>query len=152
MKLFGDKKAGGKQADDYIIIIGCGRLGANLANTLSNNNGNVLIMDSTKDAFRRLSSDFGGLAVVGDAVDLDALKSAQIEKADAVIAVTNDDNTNIMVAQLARDMFHVKRVIARMYDPERESVYQELGIDTICPAILSAKEVDKLLKNCKESE
>ena len=139
-----------KKNNDYVLIVGCGRLGANLANTLSNDNGNVLIMDNTKDSFRRLSADFGGLAVVGDGVDLDALKSAQIEKADAVIAVTNDDNTNIMIAQLARDMFKVKRVIARLYDPERETVYQDLGIETICPAVLSAKEVDKLLSKFRE--
>ncbi len=134
-----------KHKDDYIIIVGCGRLGANLANTLSDNDGNVLIMDVTKDSFRRLSSDFGGLSVVGNGTDLDTLQNAQIQNASAVIAVTNHDNTNIMVAQLARDLFHVDKVIARLYDPERESVYQELGIDTICPALLSAKEVDKLL-------
>ena len=143
MKLFETKKK-----DDYIIIVGCGRLGANLASTLSDDDGNVLIMDSSKDSFRRLSSDFGGISLVGNGTDLDALKNAHIEKASAVIAVTNDDNTNIMVVQLAREMFNVKRVIARLYDPERESVYQDLGIDTICPAILSAKEVDKLLENC----
>ncbi len=137
-----------KNKDNYVIIIGCGRLGANLANTLSDNDGNVLIMDSYKDSFRRLSSTFGGLSVVGNGTDLDALNNAQIQNASAVIAVTNHDNTNIMIAQLARDMFHVKKVIARLYDPERESVYQELGIDTICPAILSAKEVDKLLGKC----
>ena len=137
-----------KTDSSYIIIVGCGRLGANLASTLSDEDGNVLIMDSSKDAFRRLSSDFGGLSVVGNGTDLDALKDANISKASAVIAVTNDDNTKIMVVQLAREMFHVKRVIARLYDPERESVYQDLGIDTICPAILSAKEVDKLLENC----
>lgn len=137
-----------KNKDNYVIIIGCGRLGANLANTLSDNDGNVLIMDSYKDSFRRLSSAFGGLSVVGNGTDLDSLNDAQIQNASAVIAVTNHDNTNIMIAQLARDMFHVKKVIARLYDPERESVYQELGIDTICPAILSAKEVDKLLGKC----
>ena len=142
MKLFETQKK-----NDYIIIVGCGRLGANLASTLSDEDGSVLIMDTSKDSFRRLSSDFGGLSVVGNGTDLDALKDAQIEKASAVIAVTNDDNTNIMVVQLAREMFHVERVIARLYDPERESVYQDLGIDTICPAILSAKEVDKLLEN-----
>ena len=140
MKLFDKHKS-----DDYIIIIGCGRLGAGLANALSDRNGNVLIMDKTKESFRRLSADFGGLTVVGSGTDLDSLKKAKIETADALIAVTNDDNTNIMIAQLARDMFHVKRVIARLYDPERESVYQELGIDTICPAVLSVKEVDKFL-------
>lgn len=147
MKLFDTQKN-----DNYIIIIGCGRLGANLANTLSDNNGSVLIMDSTKDSFRRLSADFGGLTVVGNGTDLDDLKNAQIETAAAVIAVTNDDNTNIMIAQLSRDMFHVKRVIARLYDPERETVYQELGIDTICPAILSVKEVDKLLERCDKEK
>ncbi len=139
-----------KNKDGYIIIIGCGRLGANLANTLSDNDGNVLIMDLDKDSFRRLSSDFGGLSVVGNGTDLAALQNAQIQTASAVIAVTNNDNTNIMVAQLARDLFHVKKVIARLYDPERETVYQELGIDTICPAILSAKEVDKLLGKCEK--
>lgn len=138
--------------DDYIIIVGCGRLGANLANTLSDDNGNVLIMDTTKDSFRRLSSDFGGLSLVGSGTDLNALRNAEIEKADAVIAVTNDDNTNIMIVQLAREMFHVSRVIARLYDPDRESVYQELGIDTICPAILSAKEVGNLLEHCGKEE
>ena len=147
MKFFDTKKS-----DEFIIIIGCGRLGANLANTLSDKDGNVLIMDTTKDAFRRLSADFGGLSVVGDGTDLDTLKNAQIENAYAVIAVTNDDNTNIMIAQLARDMFNVKNVIARLYDPERETVYQELGIDTICPAVLSAKEVDKLLQQRAEGK
>ncbi len=147
MKIFESRKP-----NDYIIIIGCGRLGANLANTLSDNNGNVLIMDTCKESFRRLSSNFGGLSVVGDGTDLDALESAQIQKASAVIAVTNDDNTNIMVAQLARDMFRVDRVIARLYDADRDTVYQEFGIDTICPAVLSAKEVDKLLENFKQKE
>ena len=137
-----------EKAKEYIMIVGCGRLGANLANTLSDHNGNVLIMDTTKDSFRRLASNYGGLSMVGNGTDLGDLKRAQIEKAAAIIAVTNDDNTNIMIVQLAREMFHVNRAIARLYDPERESVYQELGIDTICPAILSAKEVDKLLKNC----
>ncbi len=140
MSLFNTKKS-----DDYIIIVGCGRLGANLANALSDKNGNVLIMDTSKEAFRRLSADFGGLSVTGNGTDIDTLKNANIDKASAVIAVTNDDNTNIMVAQLASEMFHVEKVIARLYDPERESVYQELGIDTICPATLSVKEVDKIL-------
>ena len=110
--------------DDYIIIVGCGRLGATLANTLSDNNGNVLIMDTENSSFRRLASNFGGLSIIGNGMDLDDLKNAQIKKASAVIAVTNHDNTNIMAAQLARDLFHVNKVIARLYDPERESVYE----------------------------
>ena len=139
MKLFEAKKS------DYVIIVGCGRLGANLASALSDDGGNVLIMDKDRGSFRRLSTSFGGLSVVANGTDLDALKDARIEAASTVIAVTNNDNTNIMVAQIARDMFHVDNVIARLFDPERESVYQEFGIKTICPAVLSVKEIDKLL-------
>ena len=139
MNFFSPKKT------DYTIIVGCGRLGANLANALSDEGGNVLIIDQDRDSFRRLSSNYGGLSVVANGTDLDALQDAEIQNASVVIAVTNHDNTNIMVAQMARDLFHVKDVIARLSDPERESVYQEFGIKTICPALLSAKEIDKLL-------
>lgn len=140
MKLFGIKKT-----SPYTIIVGCGRLGASLANELSNEGDNVLIMDGSKDAFRRLAPNFGGLSVVADGTDLDKLREARIENASAVIAVTNHDNTNIMIAQIARDLFGVERVIARLYDPASESVYKRLVINTICPSVLSAKEIDKML-------
>ena len=130
----------------YTIIIGCGRLGANLANALSDENDNILIMDTSKESFKRLSSGFGGLQVVADGTDFDALEEAKIAQASAVIAVTNNDNTNIMIAQIAKYKYNVERVIARLYDPEREYVYKEFGIDTICPALLSAQEIDKLLE------
>jgi len=131
--------------ENYTIIIGCGRLGANLANTLSDSGEDVLIIDKNKDSFRKLSPAFGGLTLNGDATDLDVLQEAQISNATAVIAVTNNDNANILVAQIAREIFHIERVIARLYDPEREYVYREFGIDTICPAVLSVKEIDKIL-------
>ena len=148
MELLMDKKAD----EDYTIVIGCGRLGANLANTLSDKGGNVLIIDKNKDAFRKLSPSFGGLSITGDATDLDVLQEAQIGKASVVVAVSNSDNANIMAAQIARELFHIERVIARLYDPERECVYREFGIDTICPAILSAKEIDKILSETGMSE
>lgn len=147
MKLFESKKE-----KSYTIIVGCGRLGANLAGELSNEGDNVLIIDADKNAFRRLASNFGGLSVVADGTDLDKLREARIENASAVIAVTNHDNTNIMVAQIARDMFGVKRVIARLYDPDSETVYRKLGISTICPSVLSAKEIDKLLEEFPSGE
>lgn len=134
-----------KKKRDYTIIIGCGRLGANLANTLSNEGENVLIMDESKESFKRLAPNFGGLSIVANGTDFDKLKEVRIETASAVIAVTNHDNTNIMIAQIARDLFGVKNVIARLYDPERESVYHQLGINTICPSVLSVREIDKLL-------
>lgn len=134
-----------KSNDDYTIIIGCGRLGGNLANTLSDKQRNVLILDKNKSSFKRLSSNFGGLSIEGDGLDLETLREANIEQASAVVVVTNNDNTNIMIAQIARDLFHVKKVIARLYDPQRECVYEEFNIDTICPATLSANQIDKLL-------
>ena len=140
MTLFKNKKQ-----SSYTVIIGCGRLGANLANALSEEGENVLILDKEKDSFRKLSSSFGGLAVEGDGTELDTLKAADIQRADTVIAVTNNDNINIMIAQIAKECFSVKKVISRLFDPERECVYQELGIDTICPAVLSANEIDKIL-------
>lgn len=148
MELLRDRKAD----EVYTVVIGCGRLGANLANTLSDGGGNVLIIDKNKDAFRKLSPSFGGLFIAGDATDLDVLQEAQISKANVVVAVTNSDNANIMVAQIARELLHIQRVIARLYDPERECVYREFGIDTICPAILSANEIDKILAETGISE
>lgn len=134
-----------KKQSTYTVIIGCGRLGANLANTLSEEGENVLILDQNKDSFRKLSSSFGGLAVEGDGTELETLKAADVQRADTVIAVTNNDNINIMIAQIAKECFSVKKVISRLFDPERECVYQELGIDTICPAVLSANEIDRIL-------
>jgi trk system potassium uptake protein TrkA len=136
-----------KKPDDYVIIIGCGRLGANLANTLSENGNNVLIIDKNKTSFRKLAPSFGGMQVEGDGTDLSVLYEAQITDASAIVAVTNYDNTNIMAAQMAKEIFHIDTVIARLYDQDRECVYQEFGIDTICPAVLSSKEIDKLLKD-----
>jgi trk system potassium uptake protein TrkA len=136
---------------DYTIIFGCGRLGANLANTLSDKGGNVLIIDKYKEAFRKLSPSFGGIFITGDATDLDVLQEAQISKAEVVLAVTNNDNINIMAAQIAHELFQVKRVIARLYDPEKECVYREFKIDTICPAVLSVQEIDKILSGISKN-
>lgn len=132
------------------IIVGCGRLGANLANTLSNSDGNVIIIDKDERSFRKLSPSYGGLTFVGDATDISVLKAAGIERADAVVSVTNFDNTNIMVAQIAREQYKIKNVVCRLYDPERECIYQEFGISTICPAVLSEKEISKLLNENKD--
>ncbi|WP_069999042.1 potassium channel family protein [Cellulosilyticum sp. I15G10I2] len=147
MKLFTQKKT-----SDYTIIIGCGRLGASLANDLSDRGGDVLIIDRNKDSFRKLSPSFGGLTLTGDAADIDILHEAQVEKATVVILVTDNDNTNIMIAQMAKKIFKKERVIARLYDPELKCVYYEFGIDTISPAVLSIKEINRLLNNTEKEE
>ncbi|MCL1894556.1 MAG: TrkA family potassium uptake protein [Holophagaceae bacterium] len=139
------KKKKNKKKDSYIIIAGCGRLGANLANTLSALGENVIIIDQNQGSFRKLAPSFGGITMTGDATEIAVLDNAGIKKATAVISLTNKDNTNIMVAQLAKKMFNIEQVIARLYDPECECVYREFGIETICPAVLSMQEIDKLL-------
>lgn len=140
-----------REHNDYTIIIGCGRLGASLAASLSNRKKNVSIIDKNKEAFRKLSPSFGGLTLEGDATYIDILKEAEIDKSTVVILVTNNDNTNIMIAQMVKELFGIKTVIARLYDPERECVYKEFNIDTICPSILSANKIDELL-NIKNGE
>ena len=139
-----------KKINDRTIVIGCGRLGASLAGALSDAGRSVLVMDRETGAFHRLPSSIGGLAVIGDGTDLDVLREADIEKADTVIAVTNNDNANILIAQAARELFRVPHIIARLYDAERECVYRELGIATICPTLLSARYIDKLWSLPKE--
>jgi len=146
MGLFTDKRQ-----ESYIIIVGCGRLGANLANTLSDAGVGVMVIDRDEDSFRKLSSSYGGLTLNGDATEMHIL-GAEIKNATAVIAVTNNDNTNILVAQIAKEIFNIENVIARLYDPDRDCVYREFGIDTICPAVLSAKEIRKLLNIPEDME
>lgn len=137
--------------EKYTVIVGCGRLVASLANAISDAEGSVMMVDRDEHAFRKLDAAYGGLTLVGDATDVAVLRSAQIERADTVVSVTNDDNTNIMVAQIARNLYHIPNVVCRLYDPEREVVYREFGIDTICPTVLSTREIDRLLGREREA-
>ncbi|HSK68984.1 MAG TPA: TrkA family potassium uptake protein [Candidatus Limnocylindria bacterium] len=134
------------------VIIGCGRLGASVANAISDAGGDVLVMDKDKGAFRKLSPSFGGLTVTGDGTDLDALRDAKVSEAQAVIVVTDNDNTNIMVAQLAREVYKATHVIARLYDSDREFVYHELGIHSVCPSLLSVMEIQRVMGGLRAAE
>ena len=142
-------KTARRKHSGYTVIIGCGRLGASLANAISDKEASVMMVDRDERAFRKLGASYGGLTLAGDATDIAVLRSAEIERADTVVSVTNDDNTNIMVAQIARNVYHIPNVICRLYDPEREIVYKEFGIDTICPTVLSTREIDRLLGRAK---
>ncbi|MEI6043651.1 MAG: TrkA family potassium uptake protein [Chloroflexota bacterium] len=123
------------------VILGCGRVGSRLAVLLDKMGHNVAIIDRTSDAFKRLPTTFKGRAVIGIGIDEDVLKSAGIEQADVFAAVTNGDNTNIMASQVAKELFQVPRVIARIYDPIREGTYHALGLDTICPTTLITNQI-----------
>lgn len=123
------------------VILGCGRVGSRMATLLDSKGHNVSIIDKSSDAFKRLPANFRGLAVVGVGIDEDVLKSAGIEEADVFAAVTNGDNTNIMASQVAKEIFNVPRVIARIYDPIREDTYHALGLETICPTTLISNQI-----------
>lgn len=123
----------------YIVIVGCGRVGSYLANQLSREGNSVVVIDKHEATFNDLSSDFSGFRVEGDATHMEVLNEAKLKKADVLIATTHDDNVNLMVAQIARKVFNVSLVLARVFDPKREEVYAQLGIDTICPTSLAAE-------------
>lgn len=129
-----------------VIILGCGRVGSTLATMLDAEGHDVTILDLNSDQFRRLGSDFKGTAMVGTGIDEDVLRRAGIEQADAFIAVTNGDNTNIMSSQIARVVFKVPKVITRIYDPVRQDTYRGLGLETICPTILGAQTIKNALE------
>jgi trk system potassium uptake protein len=119
-----------------IVILGCGRVGARLAQLLESDGHEISIIDSDPEAFDRLPETFHGQTTLGTGIDADVLKAAGIAGAGAFAAVTNFDNTNIMACQVAKEIFGVNNVLARIYDPGRGSLYNELGLETICPTTL----------------
>jgi len=129
-----------------IVILGCGRVGATLATQLEQAGHKIAVIDSRSDAFQRLGPKFKGEKIIGNGVDEEVLRRAGLEKADAFAAVTNGDNRNIMASQIAREIFQIKKVVCRIYDPLRESTFKELGLETICPTtIISSMVSDSLI-------
>jgi trk system potassium uptake protein TrkA len=114
------------------VIVGCGRVGAALAEAFDNAGHEVIIIDTSTRAFDRLSGEFGGQAIRGDGTDEDVLRKAGADGADALLALTEGDNRNVMAAQLATEALRVDRVIAKINDPVRSKAYAELGISTVC--------------------
>lgn len=136
-----------------VVILGCGRVGSHLAETLAAEGHEVTIIDRNPAAFNRLSPGFPGTTVLGTGIDEDILKRAGIEGTDAFLATTNGDNTNIMASQIAKEIFRVPKVIARIYDPQREEIYRALGLETIAPTTIAAEMIHERLmdKTVKES-
>lgn len=125
--------------NQYMIIVGCGRLGALLANRLSGAGHSIVVIDTSEDSFKRLTAEFSGFHIQRDATESASLKEAKVEQADVLLATTNHDNVNLMVAQVAKHIFNVPRVLARIYDPAYAPVYEELGIEVVNPTLLSAE-------------
>jgi trk system potassium uptake protein TrkA len=129
----------------YVIIVGCGSVGARLAKTMSAEEHDVVVIDRRADAFGKLGSGFNGLTVTGTGVDEDVLRKAGIERADGLAAVTSNDSTNIMVAQIAQALYQVPRVVARVFDPDKEFAYKEFGLETVSPTIVGVAQIRNAL-------
>ncbi|MGE4286728.1 MAG: TrkA family potassium uptake protein [Phycisphaerae bacterium] len=126
----------------YIVVVGCGRLGSLLANKLSNEGHSIVVIDIRTVAFDALTPDqFSGFRIEGDATELAVLKQAKIDKADAVIGATHDENVNIMVAQIAKKKFNVPKVFVRIFDSDKESFCNAIGIEFVCPTTMAAEKM-----------
>ena len=124
-----------------IIIVGCGRVGSQLAMLFSDRKDDVVVVDLEPESFASLGRNFEGRTVVGMGFDVDVLTEAGAEECDALIAATNIDNTNLMISEVARRLFEVPHVMARLYNPDRESAYVQLGLDYVCGTKLVAADL-----------
>jgi len=129
----------------HVVIGGCGRVGSQLAVALLGQGHEVAVIDKNPSSFRRLGEDFPGQLVQGFCFDRAVMEEAGIRRAQAFVAVTSGDNSNVVSARAARDHYGVERVVARIYDPERAGIYERLGIRTIASARWTAEEVLRLL-------
>jgi trk system potassium uptake protein TrkA len=128
-----------------VIVVGCGRVGSELAVRLSRDGHDVAIIDKNVNAFRRLPEQWEGETVVGFGFDRDDLRRAGIDSAGALAAVTSGDNSNILTARIARETFEIERVVARIYDPRRAAIYQRLGIPTVATVSWTVDQVMRRL-------
>jgi trk system potassium uptake protein TrkA len=124
-----------------IIIVGCGRVGSQLALLLSQDNNNVTVVDADSQSFANLGRSFDGRTVVGLGFDEDTLAQAGIDRCDVLAAVTDQDNSNLMIAEVGRKLYGVPHVLTRLYNPGRESAYLQLGLDYVCGTTLVAEEM-----------
>jgi trk system potassium uptake protein TrkA len=130
----------------HAIIVGCGRVGSTLARELDAAGHEVVIIDRRTEAFRRLGDGFGGRVLTGVGFDRDLLEQAGISPDSVVAAVTSGDNSNILIARVARELFGARRVVARIYDPQRASVYERLGIATVATVAWTTTRILRLLQ------
>jgi len=134
----------------FVIIAGCGRLGAGLARALSAKEHDVVVVGEDID-LARLGSDFDGVTIRGDPAEQDVLLKAGVERAELVVAATADDNVNVLVAQLARKIYQVPLTLTRISDPERERFYRGLGLDTVCPTSTGINQMLAMIRRSQYS-
>ena len=125
----------------HVVVVGCGRVGRELAVALERDGHSVSVIDKDRNAFHELPDGFGGRTVLGFGFDRDHLEQAGIREASALAAVTNGDNSNILTARIARETFEVPYVVARIYDPRRAVIYRQLGIATVAAVAWTTDQV-----------
>jgi trk system potassium uptake protein TrkA len=130
-----------------VVIVGCGRLGAILAGLLDEEGHHVTIVDVSADSFSRLNPGYGGRAILGLGIDEDILRSAGIERADAFVALTDGDNTNLMASQIAKHVFSVPIVMCQQKDTGRGEVFSALGIMTVSPTAIGAEAIQQAIRS-----
>lgn len=128
-----------------VIIVGCGKLGAGLAQNLIKKGHSVTVIDSSPEAFELLGKDFNGKTIVGIGFDRDILDKAQIHLADAIVASTKSDEANALIGRVSRNVYKVPRVISRLYDPRKAEIYRSLGIQTISTTTWGIQQVTEML-------
>ncbi len=129
----------------HVVVVGCGRVGAGLAASLTREGHTVAVIDRNPRAFRRLPDDWPGERVEGSGFDRDDLERAGARRADALAAVTSGDNTNILTVRIARETYGIANVVARIYDPRRAEIYQRLGIPTVATVTWTIDQVRRRL-------
>ena len=127
------------------IVVGCGRVGAELANRLNRQGHEVTVIDQAEESFHNLAADFQGRTVEGEVLNQHVLRRAGIEEADGLAAVTTSDSLNAVVAHAARDLFRVPRVVARNYDPQRLAIYEAFGLQVISSSSWGAQRIEEML-------
>lgn len=128
-----------------IIVVGCGKVGSRFAQLMSEEGHDIVVVDNDSENFKRLGSSFRGLTVTGVPIDEDVLKQAGIETADGFAAVTPDDNVNMIACQIAKEIFKVPRIFARIQDPIREQAFFQFGVYTLCLTNIAVEEFRKLM-------
>lgn len=129
----------------HVIVVGCGRVGSELAISLDQGGHSVAVIDKNSAAFRKLPNSWGGRTVPGFGFDRDHLEAAGVHEAGALAAVTSGDNSNILAARIARETYEIPRVVARIYDPRRALIYQRLGIATVATVTWTTDQVMRRL-------
>ncbi len=133
-----------------VVVIGCGRMGAALAYIMSEKNKNVTVIDEDESSFQKLSPSYGGNTLLGDGANINTLKEADISQTDILVAATNDDNVNLFITAIAKEIHGVPRVFCRLYEQDKQQALKNMDIKAICPPELSVNAFMDALEEKKE--